>query len=96
MSSEKVFRLLRKVPKGRVTTYKALAERAGTSPRAVGRAMARNRHPDAVPCFKVVRSDGSLGGYSGPGGVREKIRRLEREGIEVKKGKIEERYFFFG
>jgi len=86
--------LLRKVPKGRVVTYKILAEKVGTAPRAVGQIMKRNKHPDSVPCYKVIKSDGSLGGYTHPKGLEEKIRRLEREGIKVRNGKIDEKYFF--
>ena len=88
MISEKVFNLLRKVPKGRVTTYKALAGKAGTSPRAVGQIMRSNKRPDAYPCYKVVCSDGGLGGFTHPKGVKEKIRRLERDGVKVKDRKV--------
>jgi O-6-methylguanine DNA methyltransferase len=93
MKSREVFRFLRKVPKGRVTTYKALAGKAGTSPRAVGQIMKRNRRPDVYPCYKVVRSDGRLGGFTHPRGVREKVRRLERDGIKVRNGRIDKKYF---
>jgi len=81
------YALLRTIPRGRVSTYKLLAEALGTQAwRAVGRAMARN--PDLVqtPCHRIVRSDGSLGGYAQ--GVEAKISLLESEGIRIEQGKI--------
>lgn len=89
MKSREVFSFLKRVPKGRVTTYGQLAWKAGTSPRAVGQIMRNNKHPDRFPCYKVVCSDGRLGGFTHPKGVREKIRRLERDGIKVLDGRID-------
>ena len=83
------------MPKSKVTTYKVLADKAGTGPRAVGRIMAGNRHPDRFPCYKVVRSAGGLGGYTHPKGLREKVRRLEKEGIKIRDGKIELRRYLW-
>lgn len=81
--------LLLRVPRGKVTTYKALANAMGTRGcRAVGRLLGRNPEPDRFPCFKVVRSDGRLGGFSL--GKADKIRRLEKDGISVKNGRIED------
>lgn len=76
------------IPKGRVTTYKALAERLGTKAyRAVGNAMNKNPYPrDLVPCHRVVNSDGRIGGYADK--IQEKIDRLQAEGVEVVDGKI--------
>ncbi len=80
-------RLLLKIPRGKVTTYKALARAMGLqSNRQAGQLLRRNPEPDRYPCFKVVASDGSVGGYNL--GVPEKIRRLAREGVRVKNGKI--------
>jgi O-6-methylguanine DNA methyltransferase len=85
--SERVLRLLEHIPKGRVTTYKAIAHKLGTrSFRAVGNALNRNRDPQKFPCYKVVSSDGSPGGFSL--GRKEKIRRLKADGIIVRGGKI--------
>ncbi|MCE4628517.1 MAG: MGMT family protein [Desulfurococcales archaeon] len=69
------------VPPGRVTTYGSIARLLAVSPRLVGRALALNDTPIVVPCHRVVRSDGSLGGYSGPGGPEFKRRLLELEGV---------------
>ena len=60
---ERLWALLQKVPAGKVTTYKALARILGTSPRAVGAMLATNPRAPQVPCHRVVKSDGGLGGY---------------------------------
>ena len=82
--------LLLQVPRGKVTTYRALALALGDAmaTRAVGQIMATNEQPDVYPCYKVVHSDGRVGDYSGPGGVAEKIKRLQAEGIPVRDGRI--------
>ncbi|MBI4449534.1 MGMT family protein [Candidatus Uhrbacteria bacterium] len=82
----RVWSLLRKIPRGRVTTYGDIACAIGQrrAARAVAQACARNPHPIVVPCHRVVRSDGRIGGYSGPGGVRQKIALLREEGIAVR------------
>ncbi len=66
------------VPRGSVTTYKLYAEAVGTSPRHVGRLMASNPLPVVLPCHRVVKSDLSLGGYTG--GVEVKKALLAYEG----------------
>ena len=93
---EKVYSQLRKVPKGKVTTYKDLAHAAGTKAyRAVGSFMKTNHDPKRTPCYKVVKSDGSLGGYSAPGGVRMKSLLLIRDGVEIKGNRINLKIFKF-
>jgi O-6-methylguanine DNA methyltransferase len=92
---EKVYSLLRSVPRGKVTTYKDLAEASGTHQRAVAIFMKTNKDPRNIPCYKVVMSDGSLGGYSSPLGVSEKRRLLEKDGIIIENGIINlEKYRF--
>src|SRR4030042_6180165 len=90
--AEKVYDLLKKVPKGRVTTYKKLAEALGTKAyRAVGQAMRHNPYAPNVACHRVVSSDGTIGGFSGQKtgkAIRNKIRMLEKEGIKFKGKKI--------
>jgi O-6-methylguanine DNA methyltransferase len=88
--AERVYRLLSGVPKGNLTTYSALAKAAGSplAARAVGTLMRTNAHPETVPCYKVVLSDGRVGNYSGRGGVAGKIRKLESDGIRIENGKI--------
>ena len=90
---ELIYSLLSKVPKNKVTTYAELARAAGTHPRAVAVFMRTNKDPVKIPCFRVVRSDGSLGGYSAPGGLEKKVRLLEKNGIVVKSGKVDPRRY---
>ncbi len=79
--------LLKSIPRGKVTTYKALGAALGIHQRAAARMLATN--DSNAPCYKVVCSDGSIGGYSGPGGVKGKIARLRADGIDVKNGKVD-------
>ncbi len=83
--SSKVYRILGKVPPGKVTTYGALARAAGNSKaaHAVGAVLRANPHPIVVPCHRVVMSDGRIGGYGGKDGSSRKIALLKKEGVEV-------------
>ncbi len=86
--SEKCYELLKKVPKGKITTYKILAEKLETKAyRAVGNAMNKNPYAPRVPCHRVVKSDGEVGGFES--GTKKKIEMLKREGIKIKNNKIE-------
>ena len=86
--AEKCYQLLLRVPKGRVTTYKELAEAVGTRAyRAVGQAMNRNPRLFEVPCHRVVCSNGEIGGYAL--GVEKKIELLQKEGVVVKGNRVE-------
>jgi methylated-DNA-[protein]-cysteine S-methyltransferase len=80
--------LLRKIPKGKVSTYKILAKKLRVHPRAAGRLLSRNTDGIRYPCYKIISSSGGIGGYTGPGGVNGKKRLLKRDGIVVKNGKI--------
>jgi len=86
--TEYAYYLVRQIPPGRVSTYGAVAKALGNKgyARAVGKFMNKNPDADTMPCFKIVKSDGSLGGFGL--GIDDKIRRLKRDGIEVKEGKI--------
>jgi len=92
--SERVLKFTSKIPRGKVTTYSEIARALGkpNASRAVGNALARNEKPDIIPCYRVVCSDGSVGGYSS--GAEEKICRLRKDGIEIKKGKIDLKKYF--
>jgi methylated-DNA-[protein]-cysteine S-methyltransferase len=83
----RVLEQLRRIPKGQVRTYREIAGEIGQpgATRAVGTACARNPIPLIVPCHRVVRSDGGLGGYSLRGGVALKERLLESEGADLKR-----------
>jgi deoxyribonuclease V len=86
--SDYTYYLVRQIPAGRVSTYGAVAKALGNKgySRAVGKYMNKNPDADTMPCFKIVKSDGSLGGFGL--GIDDKIRRLKRDGIEIKDGKI--------
>ena len=77
----KVWRELSKIPFGETRTYKEVAEAIGhpQSSRAVANACAKNPYPIEIPCHRVIRSDGGLGGYSGLGGVTKKKQLLINE-----------------
>ena len=70
----KVWKEIRKIPKGSVKTYKQIADIIGNpkSSRAVANACAKNPFVPIIPCHRVIRSDRRLGGYSGEGGVEKK------------------------
>lgn len=75
-----VYRVVARIPKGRTATYAQIAQRIGNprAVRAVGNALNRNPFAPAVPCHRVIRSDGSVGGFAG--GPRKKERLLRSEG----------------
>ena len=77
----KVWKYLKKIPKGSVKTYKdvAIAINQPKAARAVANACAKNPYAPNIPCHRVIRSDGRLGGYSGRGGIKEKLRLLRSE-----------------
>lgn len=79
---KKVWEVLLTIPAGQVRSYSWVAREAGSprAARAVGNALKRNPLAPDIPCHRVIRSDGTLGGYSGRGGIRAKIRLLRREG----------------
>ncbi len=83
---EKVYEIVKKIPKGKVLTYKKVAQRAGRSKawRAVGNILAKNKNPN-IPCHRVIRTDGKIGGYNK--GARKKIELLREEGNIIKDGK---------
>ena len=94
----KVYRQLLRVPEGKVTTYGDLAKAVGldNGQRVIGMIMKKNPFPVIVPCHRVVKSDGKIGGYVY--GERVKSYMLLKEGIKVKDGKIidfdKEKFYF--
>jgi len=89
MFYEKVYEKLKKVPRGRVVTYKELAISLNSKAyRAVGTAMRKNKDPKNIPCHRVVKNNGEIGNFSGKGGVKAKIRLLEKEGVKIKNNRI--------
>ncbi len=85
---EEIYKRLLKVPKGKVTTYKELGKALGLHPRVVGMLMKKNPYAPRVPCHRVVLSSGKVGGYSGKGGKKSKIKMLKSEGVKIKGDKI--------
>jgi O-6-methylguanine DNA methyltransferase len=91
----KLQNFLLKIPKGKITTYKEIGRAMGIKGyRYIGWLLGKNPEPDKYPCYKVICTNGSLGGYSG--GIKDKIQRLQNDGIEIKNGKVFnfERVFF--
>ena len=86
--STKVYRKLLQVPKGKVTTYSELANAVGlkNGQRTIGMIMKKNPYPVIVPCHRVVKADGKIGGYAYGEGVKSKM--LANEGIKIEAGKI--------
>jgi len=83
-----VLESVKKVLKGKVTTYSEIAKviSCPKAVRAVGNALHKNPEPQKVPCHRVVRGDGIIGGYAGR--VKEKIKLLHDEGVEVRNNKV--------
>ena len=81
----KVWNYLKSIPKGTVKTYKqvAIAIKSPKSARAVANACGKNPYAPKIPCNRVIRSDGGLGGYSGRGGIKTKLRLLRSEKVDI-------------
>ena len=81
---EKVLAVVRKIPKGQMLSYREVARLAGSSRayRAVGNTLNKNYNP-AIPCHRVIHSDGSFGGYNRGSNTKKKL--LHREVVEIKK-----------
>ncbi|MEC7830301.1 MAG: MGMT family protein [Pseudomonadota bacterium] len=77
----KVWEEIKKIPKGETRSYKEIATLIGkpNSARAVANACGRNPYPITIPCHRVIKSNGDLGGYSAAGGVRKKKLLLKQE-----------------
>ena len=86
---QNVYKLCKKIPKGRVSTYGAIANALGNKcARAVGNALNKNPYAPVVPCHRVVKSNGEVGGFAS--GTKNKIKLLKKEGIEIKGNKIKD------
>ena len=80
---KKVWKEIKKIPKGRTKSYKELAIAIGhpKAARAVANACGKNPNPIITPCHRVIASDGTIGGYSAEGGVNTKRALLAKEGV---------------
>ncbi|MBC7119880.1 MAG: MGMT family protein [Methanobacteriaceae archaeon] len=91
----KVLEVVCRIPAGFVSTYACIAKKLSTSPRSIGRALATNPFPIIVPCHRIVKSDGSLGGYQGSAWMKKRL--LESEGIKFDENdKILKRFIIGG
>lgn len=79
--AQKCYTFMRQIPRGKVTTYKILAEKCKTWPRIIGRICGANPDVPATPCHRVVRSDGKVDGYAF--GTDKKIELLRSEWIQI-------------
>ena len=85
-----IYNNLKKVPKGKVITYKGLAKSVNTNAsRFVGSCMKNNLDLITIPCYKVVLSSGQVGNYSSSGVTKLKVRKLKADGIVIKNGKVD-------
>ena len=85
---QQVYKKLTEVPQGKVTTYGELAKAVGlkNGQRVIGQIMKKNPYPVIIPCHRVVKSDGKVGGYAY--GDKIKTNMLKKEGLAIKDGKI--------
>lgn len=88
--ARRAYKKLLEVPEGEVTTYGDLAKAVGlkNGQRVIGRIMNANPYPVIVPCHRVIKSDGSLGGYAHGNAIKENT--LRKEGVKIKNGKIKD------
>ena len=81
---KKVWKQLRKIKKGQTKSYGEIAKKLRISPRYVGKICGENRHILVIPCHRILRSNGALGGFSAPGGISLKKKLLKFEGLKFK------------
>lgn len=95
-SFEKVYKVVSKIPKGKVLTYKKVCEIAEVAnARVVGFALNKNKDPDKIPCHRVISIKGELTGYAF-GGIKQKRKILEKEGIDfLENGKVDLKKYSF-
>ena len=88
--NEKIYKIVSKIPYGKVATYGQIATLCGNPyyARAVGNALHKNPDPDNIPCYRVVNSKGELSGAFAFGGAKRQEELLKADGIEVINGKV--------
>ena len=84
---DKVFQVAKKIPKGKILTYKIVSQKSGCPKawRVVGNILNKNRNPK-IPCHRIIKSDGRIGGYRW--GTKRKTSLLKREGVLIKNGRV--------
>ena len=95
-SFDKVYKVVSKIPKGKVATYKQISKLAGIkNPRLVGFYLHRNLDPKTIPCHRIIKSDGTLAlGYAF-GGMEKQKMILKKEGIKFYKGNVDLKKYLF-
>jgi len=93
-TTQQILSYLQTIPKGKVSTYKLIAERFQVHPRAVAQVMRYNKNPDIYPCYKVIAHSWKISWYNTAKWVEEKIEKLEKDWIEIINGKINKKYYF--
>ena len=90
MLKQKVFKEVCNIPRGKTRTYKEIAKAVGSSPRQVARILSQNPRPIKIPCHRVIRADGKIGGYTFKGKRKDKmkVKLLKKEGVKIKKREI--------
>lgn len=90
--AERVYRVTRRIPRGRVATYTWIAKQIKNprAVRAVGNALNKNPHAPLVPCHRVIRSDGTPGGFARGAGAKMKL--LKKEGVGIINGRVSKKY----
>ena len=84
---KKLYKLVKKIPRGKISTYKILAKKLNTnSYRAIGKLLNKNTS-SKIPCHRIIMSSGAIGGYNK--GIKKKIKLLKKEGIPIKNNKIQ-------
>ena len=92
--NQRVWNACKRIPKGKVSTYKEIAKALNTKAhRAVGNALNKNPYAPIVPCHRVINSDGRIGGFAS--GTKKKIQMLRKEGIEIKDNRIDIKKYLF-
>ncbi len=93
--AQEVYKLCSLIPKGKISTYKEIARalKNPNSSRAVGNALNKNPYAPIVPCHRVIRTNGEVGGFAS--GSSKKMAILKKEGIVIKDGKIDLQKFLY-
>ena len=90
--SQQVFEIVKNIPKGKVMTYKSVAEKLGSKAyRVVGNVLKNNPDPKQIPCHRIVKSNLEIGGYFGHIDdylSKEKENKLKSEGVKIENGKV--------
>lgn len=90
---EKILEFILTIPKGKVSSYKYLADRFWVHPRKIASVMKYNKSTFKYPCYKILADSGKIGWYNSEKWIMEKIEKLEADGVRVTDGKVDKKYF---